>query len=163
MTYYAQIEAGRVVSVTQTSGPIDSPNMVSIAELDRTLLGATYANGTFTRVTAPAWADAGLDQQYHWIDTGPWRDRFGIDWLAITASDNALCKAAAQLWIDRKYINLKDPRNAQVLDALIATSQPATNVLFAGSGPMTVDKKNAILNPVTTEYERHVKGLAQPT
>ena len=50
MPYYAQIEAGRVVSVTQTSGPIDSPNMVSIAELDRTLMGATYANGTFTRV-----------------------------------------------------------------------------------------------------------------
>ena len=50
MPYYAQIESGRVVSVTQTSGPIDSPNMVSIAELDRTLLGATYANGVFTRV-----------------------------------------------------------------------------------------------------------------
>lgn len=109
------------------------------------------------------WSDPSLNPEYHWIDTGPWRDRFGIDWLAITASSNELCKAAAQLWIDRKYINLKDPRNAQVLDALIATSQPATNVLFAGSGPMTTDKKNAILNPVTTEYERHVKGLVQPS
>jgi hypothetical protein len=110
-----------------------------------------------------SWADTDLDPQYHWIDTGPWRDRFGIDWLAITSSSNELCKAAAQLWIDRKYINLKDARNAQVLDAMIATSQPAANVLFAGSGPMTVDKKNAILNPVTTEYERHVKGMVQPS
>lgn len=111
----------------------------------------------------PSWSDPALKPEYHWIDTGPWRDRFGIDWLAITASDNALCKAAAQLWIDRKYINLKDERNAQVLDALIATNQPAANVLFAGAGPMTPAKKAAILNPVTTEYERHVKGLVQPT
>jgi hypothetical protein len=108
------------------------------------------------------WADANLNPQYHWIDTGPWRDRFGLDWLAITSSDNALCKAAAQLWIDRKYINLKDPRNAQMLDAMIATAQPAANPLFPGSGPLTVEKRAAILNPVTTEYERHVKGLPQP-
>lgn len=131
--------------------------------------GWTYNGSTFADPNAPApvvppnWSDPSLNPEYHWIDTGPWRDRFGIDWLAITASSNELCKAAAQLWIDRKYINLKDPRNAQVIDALIATSQPATNVLFAGSSPMTVDKKNAILNPVTTEYERHVKGLVQPT
>lgn len=110
----------------------------------------------------PSWADPELNPEYHWVDTGPWRDRFGVDWLAITASSNELCKAAAQLWIDRKYINLKDPRNAQVLDALIATAQPAANVLFAGAGPMTLAKKTAILSPVTTEYERHVKGLPQP-
>ena len=119
----------------------------------------------FLRDDSPAplsWSDPSLDPRYSWIDTGPWRDRFGMDWLAITSSDNALCKAASQLWIDRKYINLKDARNAQVLDAMIATAQPAANPLFPGSGPMTLAKKTAILNPVTTEYERHVKGLEQP-
>jgi hypothetical protein len=50
MHYYAQIDSGKVVAVTQASGPIDSPNMVSIAEFDRTLIGATYASGVFTRV-----------------------------------------------------------------------------------------------------------------
>ncbi|CAB4158595.1 hypothetical protein UFOVP708_12 [uncultured Caudovirales phage] len=112
--------------------------------------------------TTPSWANAALDERYFWIDTGPWRDRFGVDWLAITASANDLCKAAAQLWLDRKHINIKDPRNAQVLDALIAANQPAANVLFAGAGPMTPAKKAAILSPQTTEYERHVKGMVQP-
>lgn len=110
----------------------------------------------------PNWADPSLPIQYAWIDTGPWRDRFGTDWLAITSSDNPLCRACSQLYIDRKYIDVKDARNEQILDALIATNQPEANVLFPGSGPMTLAKKAAILNPVTTEYERHIKGLAQP-
>lgn len=108
------------------------------------------------------WSDASLDPQYWWIDTGPWRDRFGIDWLAILASTHDMCKAAASMWIDRKYINLKDPRNAQMIDALIATAQPAANPLFPGSGPMTAEKKTVILDAPTTEYERHIKGLPQP-
>jgi hypothetical protein len=138
---------------------------LTVVDSDTTAERIYPGQWTYLYDTTPvvAWSDPSLDPQYHWIDTGPWRDRFGIDWLAITSSSNELCKAAAQLWIDRKYINLKDARNAQVLDAMIATSQPAANVLFDGSGPMTVDKKNAILNPVTTEYERHVKGMVQPS
>ena len=44
-------------------------------------------------------------------------------------------------------------------DVLIATAQPAAQPWAPGSGPMTLEKKAAILTTPTTEYERHVKGL----
>ncbi|RTL37166.1 MAG: hypothetical protein EKK53_21590 [Burkholderiales bacterium] len=127
----------------------------------REISSGVFEGGT-AQVSAPAWSDASLDPRYWWVDTGPWRDRFGFDWLAIASSDNALCRACAQLYLDRKYVDLKDARNAQIIDALIATGQPAANPLFPGAGPMTAAKKAAILNTQTTEYERHIKGLPQP-
>lgn len=48
-TYYAQIVLGVVVAVTQTSGPIQSPDMIEIPSLDTSLLGAVYADGQFKR------------------------------------------------------------------------------------------------------------------
>lgn len=161
---YSPID-GRHTGITADDGAASSTDVVPPAPLPA---GAMHRwNGQTWDVVpyaapAPTWDDASLDPRYHWIDTGPWRDRFGIDWLAITSSDNALCKAAAQLWIDRKYINLKDARNAQMLDAMIAAAQPAPNLLFPGAGPMTAEKKAAILRLVTTDYERHIKGMVQP-
>ena len=43
--------------------------------------------------------------------------------------------------------------------AQTATAQPAAQPWAPGSGPMTLEKKAAILTTPTTEYERHVKGL----
>ena len=46
--YYAMLAGGVVVAITQTAGPIDSPDAVEIDSLDLDLLGATYADGVFT-------------------------------------------------------------------------------------------------------------------
>jgi len=94
-----------------------------------------------------------------WIDVGPFRDRLGMDTLAIAASTHPVCLGVKEMLYDRKYIDLKDPRVAQLLDILIATAQPTANVYFPGSGPMTLIKKDIILNTPTTENERHKKGL----
>lgn len=51
MPYYAQISAGRVVAITETSGAIAAGNMVPLSSLDFGLVGYGYANGVFT---APA-------------------------------------------------------------------------------------------------------------
>lgn len=99
------------------------------------------------------------DPRIWWIDVGPFYDRFGPDALAIAASDNGACKAVQTLTGVRKYIDLKDPKISQSIDMLIALSQPTAQPWALGSGPMTVEKKNAILNTPTTEYERHIKGL----
>lgn len=99
------------------------------------------------------------DPRIWWVDTGPFRDRMGMDALAIGASTHDACKGVSSMLSDRQYVGLKDPRTAAMLDILIATNQPAANPIFPGSGPMTAAKKAAILNTPTTEYERHIKGL----
>lgn len=94
-----------------------------------------------------------------WVDVGPFYDRFGPDALAIAASEHGACRAVQTLTGVRKYIDLKDPRVADMIDMLIATGQPTAQPWAPGSGPMTAEKKAAILEAPTTEYERHIKGL----
>jgi len=111
---------------------------------------------------APKWSNA--SEEYFWIDLGPFQDRFGEDWPVIASSTDRECIAFMNAVINnRKYINLKDPRVSDAIDLLIATSKPTTWSLFPASGPMTPTKKAHILDYHTTEYERHVKGLPQPT
>lgn len=102
-------------------------------------------------------------EEYFWIDVGPFTDRFGEDWPAIASSTDRACVAFKSAVIDnRRYINLKDPRVEQAIDMMITLGQPTQWAVFPNSGPLTAVKKQVILNPVTTEYERHVKGLPQP-
>lgn len=164
MTRWALIDNGTVANVIEQDGQPQAAGLWVACgaagpgwSYDGTLFSPPWVPSEY-----PTWASPSLDHRYHWLDTGPWRDRFGVDWLAITSSDNALCKACAQLYLDRKYVDLKDARNAQILDALIATAQPAANPLLPGSGPITPAKKAVILNQQTTDYERHIKGLPQP-
>lgn len=115
-----------------------------------------------TNTTPLTWATA--PAEYFWLDIGPFRDRFGDDWPVIASSSERECIAFREAVTEgRKYINLKDPRVAGALDMLIATGKPANWAMFPASGPMTLAKKNAILTPVTTDYERYIKGLPQPT
>lgn len=52
--YYAQITGGIVTAITETSGPIDSADMVLIEALDASLLGQTYDNGAFAQPASVA-------------------------------------------------------------------------------------------------------------
>lgn len=99
------------------------------------------------------------DPRLWWIDVGPFKDRLGMDTLAIAASTHPVCLGVKEMLYDRKYIDLKDARVAQLLDILIATAQPAASAYFPGSGPMTEIKKDIILNTPTTANERFIKEL----
>lgn len=99
------------------------------------------------------------DPRIWWLDVGPFKDRLGMDTLAIAASSHPVCLAVKEMLYDRKYIDLRDPKVTQLLDILIATSQPDTSPYFPGSGPMTAQKKDIIINAPTTESERHIKGM----
>lgn len=103
--------------------------------------------------------EAPQDSRVWWLDEGPFKDRLGMDAPAIYASSHDACKGVVGMVSGRKYIDLKDPRIAAMMNVLIATAQPATNPVWPGSGPMTVAKRDAILNTPTTEYERFIKGL----
>ena len=99
------------------------------------------------------------DPRWWWIDVGPFYDRFGIDGVAIAASDSGACRAVQTLTGVRKYIDLKDPKVAQQIDMLIGLQEPKAVQYLPGAGPMTTAKKAAILTTPTTEAERHIKGL----
>lgn len=86
---------------------------------------------------------------------GPFKDRLGVDALAIAASTHPVCIAAREMLAGRVYIDLKGAKTAALLDMLIATGQPAASPYFPGSGPMTAEKKAAIMGPKATPEERY--------
>ena len=100
--------------------------------------------------------------EYWWLDVGPFKDRLGMDALAIASSDHRVCRAAMAMITDRKYIDLKGQQLASILHALRLAGQPEADPFFPGSGPITLEKIQAITAPPTTEAERHIKGLQQP-
>lgn len=99
------------------------------------------------------------DPRLWWVDVGPFKDRLGMDAPAIYASNHDACKGVVGMVEGRKYIDLRDPRIANMMGVLIATGQPVANPVWPGSGPMTAAKRDAILGIPTTEVERHLKGL----
>lgn len=88
-----------------------------------------------------------------WVYPGPFKDRMGMDALAIGGSTHPVCAAAREMMAGRKYIDLKNPQTNALLDMLIATSQPAASPYFPGSGPMTAAKKAAILGAPAADHE----------
>lgn len=100
------------------------------------------------------------DPRMWWIDVGPFKDRLGIDGMALSASTNATCQAIKEQLYDRKYVDLKSTQTAQLLGMLMAAVQPVANASFPGAGPITALKIAAITGTPTTEAERHIKGLS---
>lgn len=156
MHFYAQIDGDRrAFAITQALDVLEGADLVALETYDTTLIGKVHNPATGAWEAAATAEDARL----WWVDVGPFYDRFGPDALAIAASDHGACKAVQTLTGVRKYIDLRDPRVAAMIDMLIATAQPTAQPWAPGSGPMTAAKKAAILNTPTTEAERHIKGL----
>lgn len=99
------------------------------------------------------------DPRLWWVDVGPFKDRLGMDALAIAASTNDACKAVIEMLNGRIYVDLKGQSTLNLINLLIATNQPSANPIFSGSGPLTAAKKALLINTPTLESERHIKGL----
>lgn len=104
----------------------------------------------YTRSTLPSWSDTQLDQRYYWIDVGPFFDRFGAKALDITGSTDPQVQGLITLLLPRKYVDLKRQDLPSMLDLLVA------------KGLINSTDKANVLNPQTTEYERHIKDMPQP-
>jgi hypothetical protein len=147
---WALIEAGRVANVVeQDVQPTIAGEWVACGNAGP---GWAY-NGTFSdpnAVAVPSWSDPALDPRYHWVDVGPFFDRFGAKALSVTGSTDPQVQGLVTLLLPRKYVDLKRVDLPSMLDLLISKG------LIDGAD------KAAVLNPVTSDYERHVKGLAQP-
>lgn len=98
----------------------------------------------------PTWASPNLDERYHWIDVGPFFDRFGAKALDITSSADAQVQGLITILLPRKYVDLK------------RADLPAMLNILVGKSLITLAEKAVVLNPQTTTYERHIKDLPQP-
>lgn len=152
---YALIQSGIVANVVeQESLPTIPGQWVACGNAGP---GWTWNGVTFTDPNAPvapvipAWSDPALDARYHHIDVGPFFDRFGAKALAVTGSTDAQVQGLVTLLLPRKFVDLKRADLPGMLDLLIA------------KGLINAGDKTAVLNPQTTDYERHVKGMVQPT
>lgn len=96
-----------------------------------------------TWATAPA--------EYFWIDVGPFFDRFGAKQIEVLSSPDNLVRGLVTSCMARKYIDLKRPDLAQLVGILKT------------KGIITDAELAAVLVQETTDYERHVKNLPQPT
>lgn len=100
--------------------------------------------------------DGSIPADTSWgIYPGPFKDRLGVDGLAIAASSHPVCAAVREMLYDRKYVDLKGEKVSILLDMLIATGQPEASPYFPGSSPMTPAKKAVILDTPPTAEERY--------
>lgn len=96
----------------------------------------------------PTWDTA--PAEYFQIDVGPFFDRFGGKAIVITSSEDSVVRGMLALVTPRKFIDLKR-EDLPVLVGILVTK-----------GIITEAEMAAVLDPHTTDYERHLKGLPQP-
>jgi hypothetical protein len=134
---------------------VDSTPLLETNGMKNNWTGTAWTLATYS---APIVEPTIIDPKIWWIDVGPFKDRFGIDMFAIASSDNPICRAVKESLYDRKYVDLKDPKVAMMIDLLISGAQPSASSVFTSASPMTQAKKITILNTPTTEAERSVKN-----
>lgn len=150
---YSLIKNGIVENVIECDAAFAAhiaPEWDAVVPSQGSAIGWAYSDGVFTApLTPPPPADP-----CEWlVDVGPFKNRLGIDAPAIGASDHSACKGVVAMLAGRLYVDLQDPLLASMLDALIATAQPAADPVWPGSGPMTPAKKAAVLGVPAAPHE----------
>lgn len=89
------------------------------------------------------------------LSVGAFKRRLGMDALSIANSQHPVCIALRELLYDQPHVDLSEGGDLdKYLDMLIATAQPDAHPMFPGSGPMTAEKKAAILGAPIQDRER---------
>lgn len=114
-------------------------------------IGYLYNGEKFTAPVAPEIPEKSVVRH---VSVGAFKDRLGVDALAIAVSTHPICVALREMLYDRKVVDLDRPDTGRFLDMLIAAGEPAANPLFPGSGPMTTEKMVVILGAPVEDNER---------
>ena len=145
MKRWALIQDGICETVVeQNEQPVIPGNWLQVTGL-RVGPGWSWNGVSWTKPTNPA--------RRH-ISIGAFKDRLGMDALAIAVSTHPVCVALREMLYDRRWIDLDRPDAGRFLDMLVAANEPAANPLFPGSGPMTPKKRAQILDAPVQDAER---------
>jgi hypothetical protein len=139
---FAKIVSGTVENIVTAQ---TAPGDIWVQCPDDVSIGWAYDGMTWT---APVVAE---DKR---ISVGAFKDRLGMDALAIAVSDHPVCVALREMLYDRKHVDMSRPDVRGFLDMMIATGQPVASPMFPGSGPMTAEKKASILEAPVSDLER---------
>lgn len=141
---------GSVLRYTDADGVTTAPPLGSSTVIDPSVARPAWAVDPPGANNGLSWSQP-LSPEYFWIDVGPFFDRFGAKALTITSSTNTTVQGLITLILPRKYVDLKRADLPQMLGVLQQL------------GLVTSSEVTTVLNPVTTELERHIKGLPQPS
>ena len=139
---FAKIVAGIVENIVTAE---TAPGDIWVQCPDDVSIGWAYDGATWT---APVVVE---DKR---ISVGAFKDRLGMDAMAIAVSEHPVCIALREMLYDRRHVDLASANLCAFIDMLIATNEPAASPVFPGSGPMTEAKKQAILTAPILESER---------
>jgi hypothetical protein len=153
MHYYIQLDPdGLVVSVTDSSKPIEAENVVETPMPRYDWLGYTYDREADT-ATPPVEPDP--TPQPRIVTIGSFKRRIGVMTVfALSTSKNKVCVALRSYLSDLRHVDLDNPETGQMLGMLAMARQPAADPDFPGSGPITLEYIQAILSAPVEEGER---------
>lgn len=143
---WALIREGAVETVTEATAQPDTFGGPWVEAPDHVGPGWAWDGSTWA-------APVSVSLPRH-LSVGAFKDRLGVDALAIAVSDHPVCVAVREMLYDRKLVDLDRPDAQAFLGMLMSTNQPAANPLFPGSGPMTEAKIAAILGAPIQDRER---------
>lgn len=150
MYNYAQLnDENIVVGISQLSTLVGDPKMVLVPlnySFDISLLGKKYENGEF--VEGPPIIEPKI------ITVGAFKDRLGINALALAVSANPVCVAMREMLYDRSFVDLDRADLRSYLMMLVNNNLPEARPEFPGSGPLTEQMVDDILGAPVEIYER---------
>ena len=96
-----------------------------------------------------------LDVRPKHITLGAFQKRLGVmNVFAIDTSTNPICVALRSYLNRLTFIDLDDPDLPSLLGLMVSANQPTANGAFPGSGPITADLVNQVINTPVEEKER---------
>lgn len=158
--FYAQIQNGVVVGVSESSSPIDAENMVSIASWQPELIGATYSNGEFTQ-PEPAPPKRFITKRAFW-NRFPSLKESVMRAVRISTPAGAAMLAGVLDRLNSRvdsspYVNLDDAQTIGGIQWLASVQCPATVTLDGVSYDMrfTEAERDAVLLAEIQEHETY--------
>lgn len=148
MPYYAQIAAGRVVAVTETSGVIDAAHMVALESLNTGLVGHSYDGSTFLPPQAAPVARLITRLAFSRRFTADEEADIEIAGLDVPAGNPAARKAQAEIRVATRRMSL-----AQHID-LDDAELRATVQAYEAAGLLGAGRALEILDAPVIDAER---------
>jgi hypothetical protein len=153
MPNYFVIVDGKVDNVAVADAPLDASWVLSDGIHG---VGCLYNNGVLSRPPEPEALPEVPKPYLHFIDLGPFNDRFGAKKLAVLMSSDAIVKAFNSDKSDRRWIDLErlDVRAAVFYMAGVPLTVAPGQTVTMASPILTVEEATAIMDTPVSSAEQ---------